>query len=240
MIKIALCDDLKEDLERVYSYLTEYVKSKEIEAEITCFSHPDELLKAAEKLSFNMFILDIVMPMVTGIEAAREIRWNNKDAEIIFCTSEPSFALEAFDVNPINYLVKPVNEAKLYETLDLAFSKISVQKDRSLMVKTKEGLKTVFVKDILYIEYERHVVRFILRNGERVETPTLRIGFGQFLSENVTSNDMVQCHESFCINISAIDGLSKTDATLKGGIMIPVSKSRYKEVKEAYLDYRLD
>jgi two-component SAPR family response regulator len=53
------------------------------------------------------------MPMVTGIQAARELRWNQPDAQIIFATSESSYALESFDVNPINYILKP-REMEVY------------------------------------------------------------------------------------------------------------------------------
>lgn len=77
------------------------------------------------------------MPMVNGIQAARELRWNQPEAQIIFATSEESFALESFDVNPINYILKPVKKEKLFETLDLAMKRISLEEEKTVTVKMK-------------------------------------------------------------------------------------------------------
>ena len=120
MIKIVICDDLKDDLDRVHEFVKAYVDERKMQAEIKVFNHPDKLLCECEQYRAHIYILDIVMPMVNGIQVARELRWNQPDAQIIFATSEKSFALESFDVNPINYIVKPVERTKLFETLDLA------------------------------------------------------------------------------------------------------------------------
>ena len=77
-------------------------------AQVRIFDHPDTLIEECEHYRPHIYILDIVMPMVTGIQAGRELRWNQPDAQIIFATSESSYALESFDVNPINYILKPI------------------------------------------------------------------------------------------------------------------------------------
>ena len=114
MLKIAICDDDKKDRDRVHGYVKEYVGEKMIAADIRVFDHPDSLIEECEQYMPHIYILDIVMPMITGIQAARELRWNQPDAQIIFATSESSYALESFDVNPINYIMKPVGKEKLF------------------------------------------------------------------------------------------------------------------------------
>ena len=90
-----------------------------------------------------------------------------------------------------------------------------------------------------YIEYSNHVVSYHMHSGEVISTPTLRIGFAEYMEENHRGNDFVRCHESIAVNIAAIDKLTRTDITLRGGGQIPVTKSRYSEVMDKYMDYRL-
>ena len=179
------------------------------------------------------------MPMVTGIEAARELRWNQPDAQIIFATSESSYALESFDVNPINYIMKPVKREKLFSTLDLALSRTKEEDEESITVKVKGGYVTLRTREIMYIDYRNHVVSYHMANGDVQSTPTLRIGFTEYMDENHSDGNFVRCHESIAVSIAAIDKLTKTDITLRNKESIPVSKSRYAEVAERYMDFRL-
>lgn len=239
MLRIAVCDDDQRDRDIVYGYVQEYLSQKNIDAQVRTFDHPDTLISECEDFRPQVYILDIVMPMVTGIEAARELRWNQPDAQIIFATSESSFALESFDVNPINYIMKPVDRDKLFSTLDLALSRTKEDEEKSIAVKVKGGYSTLRVHEIMYVDYRNHVVSYHLANGEVISTATLRIGFSEYLSDNHQEDDFVRCHESIAVNIPAIDKLTKSEITLRNKEEIPVSKSHYSEVVEKYMDYRL-
>lgn len=238
VLRIAICDDDKTDRERVDALVQEYLGKKNIRANVKVFDHPDTLIEECEQFRPHIYILDIVMPMVTGIQAARELRWNQPDAQIIFATSERSFALESFDVNPINYILKPIAREKLFATLDMAISRVDISDGKSISIKVKGGMQTLRLDEILYIEYRNHVVSYHMIDKEIVSTPTLRIGFAEYLADNHSGKEFVRCHESIAVNVAAIDKLTKTDITLRGGEQIPVAKSRYSEVMDSYMDYR--
>ncbi|MBQ7147261.1 MAG: response regulator transcription factor [Pseudobutyrivibrio sp.] len=238
ILRIAICDDDKSDRERVSNLVQEYLDEKKVKAEVKVFNHPDALIEECEKFRPHIYILDIVMPMVTGIQAARELRWNQPDAQIIFATSESSFALESFDVNPINYILKPIEKEKLFSTLDMAISRVDISDDKAIVVKVKGGVQTLHLDDILYIEYRNHVVTYHMNDDNIISTPTLRIGFAEYLEDNHSGKEFVRCHESIAVSIAAIDKLTKTDITLRSGEQIPVTKSRYAEVMDSYMDFR--
>lgn len=240
MLKIAICDDDKNDRERVLRFVNDYITERGIKAKVFVYDHPDTLIKECEALRPHIYILDIVMPMVTGIEAARELRWNQMDAQIIFATSESSFALESFDVNPINYIVKPVEKAKLFETLDLAIRRVDISNEKTITVKIKGGNKTIDVEDIMYLDYRNHVVMYHLYDKSEVSTPTLRIGFTEYLTLNHNNTDFVRCHESISVRVGAIDVLSKSEITLRNLEIIPVARARYTEVSRAYMESHLN
>lgn len=238
MLKIAICDDRKEDRDRMDKYVRKFCEERLQKAEIKVFSHPDDLICECERFRPHIYILDIVMPMVNGIQAARELRWNQPEAQIIFATSEESFALESFDVNPINYILKPVKKEKLFETLDLAMKRISLEEEKTVTVKMKGGYSTLRLDDIMYIDYRNHVVSYHLLSGETISTSTLRIGFGEYLNQNHAGEDFVQCHESVAVNIRSIDKLTKTEIMVRNQEILPVTKSRYAKVSEKYMNYR--
>lgn len=237
-LRIAICDDDAVDRDSVRTMVSDYVRERGISAEIRTFDHPDTLLTECERYRPQIYILDIVMPMINGIQAARELRWNQPDAQIIFATSEKSFALESFDVNPINYILKPIQKEKLYSTMDLAITHAKTEIDQTLTIKVKGGYQTMRIDEIMYIDYRNHVVSYHLASGDVVATPTLRIGFTEYLTDNHVGQDFVRCHESISANVSAIDKLTKTDITLRNKEIIPVAKSRYADVAESYMNYR--
>ncbi len=239
VLKIALCDDDRQDRERLNKLVEEYLSVKNIHANVKVFDHPDVLIEECGEFRPHIYILDIVMPMVTGIQAARELRWNQPEARIIFATSESSYALESFDVNPINYILKPVDREKLFATLDLALSQIDLNNEKTVTIKVRGGLRTLRIDEILYIEYRSHVVSYHMISGDVISPPTLRIGFAEYLSENGFTDEFVRCHESIAVNIAAVDKLTKNEITVRNGEQIPVSKSRYQEVLERYMDFRL-
>ncbi len=240
MLRIAICDDNKTDLDRVSGLVEEYITRKDLPADLRTFDHPDKLITECEQFRPQVYILDIVMPMVTGIQAARELRWNQPDAQIIFATSEPSYALESFDVNPINYILKPIKKEKLFATLDMAIARVQTDGLRSVTIKVKGGFQTLHTDEILYIDYRNHVVSYHLASGDSISTPTLRIGFSEYLKENHSDETFVRCHESISVNVSAIDKLTKTEVTLRNKEQVPVSKSRYGEVTDAYMNFRFN
>ena len=238
MLKIAICDDRKEDRERMNQYVQQFCQEGVLQAEIKVFDHPDDLLCACEKFRPHIYILDIVMPMVNGIQVARELRWNQPDAQIVFATSEESFALESFDVNPVNYIVKPVKRDKLFETLRLAMKRINLEEENTVTIKVKGGYRTLHLGDIMYLDYRNHVVTYHLLSGETISTSTLRIGFAEYLMQYHEENGIVLCHESVAVNIKSIDKLTKTNLMVRNQEILPVAKSRYAQIAEKYMNYR--
>ena len=238
MLKIAICDDRKEDRDRMNQHVRQFCRERMLQAEIKVFDHPDALICACEKFRPHIYILDIVMPMVNGIQVARELKWNQPDAQIIFATSEESFALESFDVNPVNYIVKPVKREKLFETLHLAIKRIHLEEEHAVTIKVKGGYHTLHLDDIMYLDYRNHVVTYHLLSGEAISTSTLRIGFAEYLMQNHEEDDIVLCHESVAVNIKSIDKLTKTDLMVRNREILPVAKSRYAQVAEKYMNYR--
>ncbi len=239
MLKIAICDDMGIELNRITQLTNEYLCLRSLSAKVQGFSHPDELLTACENEIFHIFLLDMVMPMVSGLELGREIRCMSTDAQIIYITTEPSFALDAYAVNPLHYLLKPVDKSALFSALDLAAGKVNYGEEIFVTVKTKAGVRTLSADVIVCCEYIRHAVIYTLMCGERVETTTLQGRFSEYIAPLLRDKRFIQPHVSFVVNMSFVERLNKEGFTLKGGAFAPVSGKQFVAVRNTYMSYRL-
>lgn len=239
MLRIAVCDDMDAELQHIAALTNEYLTERGMSAELREFSHPDALLTACGKESFHVFLLDMVMPMVSGLELGREIRRSSTDAQIIYITTEPGFALDAYMVNPLHYLIKPVDKAALFAALDLAAEKVDYGEETTVTVKTKTGLHTISTDMIALCEYKRHAVIYTLKNGETVETTTISGSFSEHIAPLLRDKRFLQPHTAYAVNMSNVERLDKDGFTLKSGAFVPVSGKQYTAVRNTYMSYRL-
>ena len=237
MLRIAICDDQPKELGIIYQYITEYLDIHTMEAEIREFSHPDKLLNTLQLENFHLYLLDIVMPMVSGIELGKEIRLLDREAQIIFATTEPQFALMAYAVSPINYLVKPIEKQQLFDTLTLAISKADLIEEQNFAVKTADSLRIIKLSSIICCEYHNHAVIFSLVNGEVVFSRTIRENFTEYCSPILKNRHFIQCHTSFLVNLRRVERFAKDSFTLSGGKSIPIAARQYPVVRDTYMDY---
>ena len=238
-MKIAICDDQPRELEILKKYIAEYLGTHTLEAEMQAFSHPDQLLTAIETENFYLYLLDIVMPMVSGLELGQSIRRISREAQIIYITTEPGYALDAYGVNPLHYLIKPVEKQALFSALELAFSKVDFGKEITVTVKVKAGLRTLSAGQIACCEYKNHAARYTLIGGEQVETTTLAYGFAEHIAPLLRDVRFLSPHVSFALNMNRVEKLTREGFYLRDGGFVPVSARQYTAVLNAYLCYRL-
>lgn len=237
MLCIAICDDMPQELQSLVLLINEYLAASSLDAKVMKFSHPDRLLTAIEAERFHLYILDIVMPMVNGLDLGKEIRRHDREAQIIYATTEPQFALQAYAANPINYLIKPIDKQQLFDTLTLAISKIDFSEDQTFAVKTADGLRVIKLSDIACCEYRSHAVIFNLTNGEQVVSRTIRKNFTEYILPILKDRHFLQCHSSFVINMRWVERFAKDSFTLCGGKIVLIAAKQYPVVRDMYMDY---
>lgn len=237
MLRIAICDDVQQELQGLVSLTNQYLTANGLDAEVTEFSHPDALLSAIEAESFHLYILDIVMPMVSGLELGKEIRRLDREAQIIYVTTEPQFALQAYAASPINYLIKPIEKQRLFETLTLAVSKADLAEEQTFAVKTADGLRVLKLSDIACCEYRSHAVIFTLTDGGEAVSRTIRESFTEYILPILKDRHFLQCHTSFVVNMRRVQRFAKESFTLCGGKIVPISAKQYPVVRDTYMDY---
>jgi len=237
MLKIAICDDNIADLSNMASIINDYKASQRDKhiIEYTAFQSAIDLIAAMESgQRYDLVLLDILMPFMTGMDAAKEIRQFNQDVKIIFSTSSPEFAVESYSVGAYYYAIKPIWDEKLFILLDKVISEKEVQKGNSFLIKSKAGLTRIYINRLEFAEVIGRIIFYHLADGSVIEA----LGSMSDLEEELLSNPcFIKPHRSYIINMDHIDMLSQREIKMKSLALVPIAKANYQTVKTAYIAF---
>ncbi len=240
MIHIVVCDDSVEDLTQIERLLEKYRESNTAKTfEVQQFMNSEKLYhKIQENVHWDIYILDMMMSQKSGLDIGTLIRRLDKKSVIIYITSSDDFALEAYGVHAVRYLLKPVGEELFFEALDYALSHTEKEKkDTSYFVKTKEGLTAVPYSKIEYIESHSRKLNVCLTDKKCIQSIFIRKSFDEEIHELAENENFMQVHKSFLVNMNCIHKLSQENILMESGTIIPISKTRKANVKKNYFEF---
>jgi DNA-binding LytR/AlgR family response regulator len=239
-LNICLCDDNKGDLLQISQIIEEYkaFHLSGFDLKYTTFSNGLDLLAEIDKGEyFDIFLLDVVMSGMNGIELANEIRNKNTVSKIIFLTTSPEYAVESYEVNAFYYLLKPIEKVKLISLLDKACADIFDQKEKYIIVKSQACLTKIYLHCIQYVDVMGRNIFFHLKSGEIIKSPC---SISQIESELLTDKRFIKTHRSYIVNMDYIKNIAPIGITAFSNTIIPIARTAYKEVKQKYIDYSFD
>ena len=162
---------------------------------------------------------------------AKKIRKEDNLINIIFITAIPDYIGEGYDVEAINYLIKPINEEKLYVCLDKAFEK-TPKEEKTILIEEQGEIHRILQKDILYIESFGHNVE--INTIDKKYTIRKNIGI---MEKELDGNDFVRCHRSYIVGLQHVNRIGKNELELDSGEIIPVSRRQYVNTNKAFIQY---
>lgn len=230
MLRIAICDDSRDFLQQAAGMVRQWSEQRRIPIQLFLYENGDELLSAAFSSPMDIVFLDIIMPLLNGMDTARELRQHDTSVQIIFLTSSPEFALESYEVHAQGYLLKPVTYEKILKELDECAHSYQLE-PKNIVVKTPFGYQKLYFHEIEYAEAQNKRVIFYLRSGSSVETMDPLYSFKETLNNQ---NGFFKCHRSYLVYLPNVDHFSTTEITMKSGRQIPVARGFSKPLKDAY------
>lgn len=238
-MRIAICDDSSDQVEKIKSEVQTFLSSKkDIEAEIFTFDKSFDFLGSQEKQPFDIALLDICMPGILGTDVAREIRKRKDKTEIIFLTTSEDFAIEAFSLKAIHYLLKPYTYKEFEEAMSRALTKIGESAKKTITLTCVNGVNTISISDIEYIECFSHNLVIYLKEESIEVRKTLSALYDEL--NKLSPNQFAIIAKGFIVNFKQVKILNKNGITLSSGKELPVSDRLFSTVKEAYFDYRFE
>ena len=211
-------------------------EANNVQINIDLYKSANEYLFNAGKYSYDLIFLDIRMDDINGMELAKRIREEDKGVLLVFVTSEREFVFEGYEVNAYRYILKPISDEKLADVLDYA-RKNAVRDEVSIVLKIDNEIVRIMRSDIIYVEVKGHYVDIHASD----EIITCKMSFEDVLAKiNGNSELFIKTHRSYAVNIDKILKIGRTELTLTGKEIIPVSKSMYESVNRAFIKYNLE
>ena len=235
MLKIAICDDEKAFCDSAERMLKLYMEEKFVPYQADIFDVPSELVDMTEKGTiYDIYLLDIYMPGVTGMSIATELRSRGVKSPVIFLTSSTDHALEAFGVDATHYLLKPYTKDNFYVGMDKAMQSITSHKDDSIVLKVDNEYRSISISKILYCEAEDKYQRLYLESGERLLVRITGTELYKQLSEFAC---FYRCGRAHIINLDYISRVTVEGVIFKNGRALKLPHTVRAGLKEAFFDY---
>lgn len=231
-VKIAICDDEKYQTDYLKTLVEQWGENNDIKIKTYIFDSAELFLTArSDGHSYHIALLDIQMGGKSGIELAREIRTTDAKMAIVFITGVPDFIADGYDVSALHYLMKPVNEEKLFEILSKAYGNLDTA-EKYIVINVDGISGRINQSRIMYIEAFAHVCEIHTIN-KTYEVKKSISDFEKILDEK----SFIFCHRSYIVNLKYINSITKTDVILDGGKTVPVSRRMYNQVNQSFIHY---
>ena len=230
MLRIGVCDDDQECRQRLMQMIRIWSDHSGIPTELYPFDNGDELISKNAAFRMDIILLDIVMPLLNGMDTARELRAQDTAVKIIFLTSSPEFALESYEVRAQDYLLKPITYERLRRALEDC-SHLFEAEPKNMVLKTSFGFQKLYFHDIEYAEAQNKRVVFYLRGDKVVETSEPLRSFEERLA---VSSGFFKCHRSYLVYLPNVDHFNNNEIFTKSGRSIPIARGYGKAFQEAY------
>ena len=235
MIRIAICDDEKEFRSAAERMLKLYMEEKAVPYQADVFNVPSALVDMTEKGTiYDIYLLDIYMPGVSGMSIATELRNRDIKSPIIFLTSSTDHALEAFGVDATHYLLKPYTKDSFYVGMDKAMQSLAFHKNDSVILKVDNDYRSILVSKLIYCKAEDKYQRLYLENGERLLIRISGTELYKLLSE---FDSFYHCGRAHIINLNHISRVTQSGAEFKNGMQLRLPHTVLAGLKKAFFDY---
>ena len=242
MIRIALCDD--EDGQRA---LTEGMIARYLDrrpalcAKVSVYASALALINSVEERGgFDVYVLDIIMPRMSGIKAGMELRRLGDSGAILYLTTSPDYAVDSYLTNAVNYLLKPVEDERFFAAMDMAVQSFERKREKCVVVRTRDADMRLSLDDILYVELSGRAIRYHLRDAQAVTSRTVAISFREAISDMLADKRFALCGASFAANLHYARAVGKNELTLTDGRTVPLSRAMAGDVKRRWVDYWLE
>lgn len=229
MLHIAICDDEKIICRQLEDMLHGIGENIDQEIDIEVYYSGEELFNTLLKgYSYDLIFLDIELYQISGIEIGKKIReeLNDELTQIVYISCKESYAMELFDVRPLNFLIKPFNKEKI-ELVIQRVIKLLYKENKFFEYKNNNVTFSVLIKDILYFESHGRKVNIKLND----ETKSF-YGKLSTVEEQINNQDFIMIHKSYLINLNHCIEYTYEYVKMSNQDVLTISQNNRKSVRE--------
>jgi len=230
-VHIAIIEDEDAPRDALLAYLKRFEGENDVTFSVDTFRSPIMLLENY-KPKYDIIFMDIQMPDMNGMEAARRLRTVDQQVILIFVTNLTQYAIAGYEVSAMDYILKPVQYYSFAMKLTKAIWRLGGQSDDSINVTTDTGSARIRLKDIFYVEVRGHMLTYHTHEGNYY-------GFGSLASqeEKLREKGFVRCNSCYLVNLEYVQGVKGYTLTLKNGTELKISQPKKKSFLLALKEY---
>ncbi len=207
--RICILEDERDARETLISHLHRYGSENDRDFEITAYENPIPMLEKYTP-QWDVIYMDIQMPMMNGLEAARKLRALDPRVLLVFVTGLRQYALEGYEVAAQDYLVKPVNYFDFAMKLTRTLSYLPERADPEILVPTDAGMRRIRLDQLRYVEVDgHHLVYHTLKGDFR------RYGSMVTLEKELKGKGFARCNSCYLVNLRFVRGVKAYELLLE-------------------------
>lgn len=231
MLRVAIVEDNDQESLLLLSYFNRYSKEKGLDIEHRRFNNALLFLQQYRG-DYDIIFMDIDMPMLNGMDAARRLREIDPKVVLIFVTALARFAVNGYEVNAFDFVIKPVQYNFFITKLERALKELSTGKRTSMLIKSGEMTVRVYADEIMYVDIHNHVLSFHTQR-ETIETR----GTMKDVVEALNESSFAMCNKSCVVNIMYLQMIDGDDVVLTNGERLPIGRPRKTAFMQQIADY---
>lgn len=233
-MRIAVVDDVPADREQLAADAVCWIREQGIPLEEPVLLDSGEaLLEGFSPGQYSVIFLDIYMDGISGMETARRVRALDASCQLIFVTTSPDFAVESYECAAAWYLVKPYSRETLGRALERCGMAL-IEQERFVELPGPFGPQRLLLHHIAWTEYENRHVRVHFKDGRETQVLLNQRQLSELLLREAFFCD---CIKGVLVNFEAVDKLLPDRFLLKTGQSIPVSRLKYREIRDRFFAY---
>ncbi len=229
MINIAIIEDEAAATEKLIGYLGELSEKCGEEFHTVTFENP-LLFLAGYKPNYDLVLMDIELPGIDGMKASRKLRELDKDVALIFVTNMSQYAVEGYQVDAWDYIVKPVLYYDFALKLERAIERIKSRRDCRIQISVDDATKVISTRDLLFVEVANHSLIYHTTQGDFRSTGTLKS------IEKKLPAEFAKCNNCYLVNLRYVTGFKGYTVTV-GEHELQISHPKRKEFIRALNNY---
>lgn len=229
---IAIIDDVAQDRLQLEQLVRSWGELQNEKVNLTCFNSGESFLSHFQPGLFSIVLLDLFMDGMDGMDTARALRRRGATCQIVFVTSSDTYAIQGYEVDAANYLLKPIAPEVLAQALGHCLSRLGSDR-ATITVTSNRATIPIPLRSIVWIESQRNALLFHTDEGTIKPYITMK-----HLTRSLTGHrQFLCCCKGILVNMDRIATVGEDSFVMDSGEHVPIRKRGANQVKQDYLHY---